>query len=32
MLWHDPKQTAASWSHNDALVSGLCRYAMERLN
>ena len=31
-LWHDPKQTAASWGHNDALVTGLVRYANENLN
>lgn len=32
VLWHDPKQTAASWSHNDALVTGLVEYAGARLN
>ena len=32
VLWHDPKQTASSWAHNDALVSGLTRYATERLS
>ena len=32
VLWHDPKQTAASWGHNDALVTGLVRYADEHLN
>lgn len=31
-LWHDPKQTAASWSHNDALVTSLVEYANARLN
>ena len=30
-LWHDPKQSAASWAHNDALVTGLVGYAGERL-
>lgn len=32
VLWHDPRQTAASWGHNDDLVSGLVRYANDRLN
>ena len=32
VLWHDPKQSAASWAHNDALVSGLVQYAQDRLN
>lgn len=32
VLWHDPKQTASSWSHNDAFVTGLVEYANERLN
>ena len=32
VLWHDPKQTAASWAHNDALVTGLVEYANDRLN
>ena len=32
VLWHDPKQTASSWSHNDDLVTGLVRYAHEHLN
>ena len=32
VLWHDPKQTAASWSHNDALVTGLVEYANANLN
>jgi hypothetical protein len=30
-LWHDPKQSAASWAHNDALVTGLVQYANEQL-
>lgn len=32
VLWHDPKQTASSWSHNDALVTGLVGYAHDHLN
>ena len=32
VLWHDPKQSAASWGHNDALVTGLVEYANARLN
>ncbi len=32
VLWHDPKQTAASWAHNDALVTGLVGYAHDHLN
>ena len=31
VLWHDPKQTASSWQHNDALVTGLVNYAQDRL-
>ena len=32
VLWHDPKQTASSWAHNDALVTGLVGYAHDHLN
>ena len=32
VFWHNPKQTAADWAHNDAFVSGLVTYANERLN
>lgn len=32
VLWHDPKMTAASWAHNDALVTGLVGYAHDHLN
>ena len=32
VLWHDPKQTASSWSHNDAFVTGLVEYANKHLN
>ena len=32
VLWHDPKQSASSFAHNDAFVSGLVRYASENLN
>ena len=31
VLWHDPKQSAASWAHNDTLVTGLVGYANDRL-
>lgn len=31
-FWHNPKQTAADWAHNDAFVTGLVEYANERLN
>ena len=32
VTWHNPKQTAADWAHNDAFVTGLVEYANERLN
>lgn len=32
VFWHNPKQTAADWSHNETFVTGLCEYANERLN
>ena len=32
VLWHNPKQTAADWQHNDDFVTGLVAYANERLN
>ena len=32
VLWHDPKQTASSWSHNDSFVTGLVEYANTHLN
>jgi hypothetical protein len=32
VLWHDPKQSASSWAHNDAFVTGLIGYARENLN
>ena len=32
VLWHNPKQTAADWAHNDAFVTGLVEYANTRLN
>jgi hypothetical protein len=32
VFWHNPKLTAADWSHNEAFVTGLCEYANERLN
>ena len=32
VLWHNPKQTAADWSHNEAFVTGLVEYAGTRLN
>jgi len=32
VFWHNPKQTAADWSHNDAFVTELVKYANERLN
>ena len=32
VFWHNPKQTAADWGHNEAIVTGLVQYAHERLN
>ena len=32
VFWHNPKQTASDWAHNDAFVTGLVEYAHERLN
>lgn len=32
VLWHDPKQSASSWAHNDAFVTGLIEYASRNLN
>ena len=31
-FWHNPKQTAADWAHNDAFVTRLVEYANARLN
>ena len=32
VFWHNPKQTAADWAHNDAFVTGLVEYANKHLN
>lgn len=31
-FWHNPKQTAADWAHNDAFVTQMIEYANTRLN
>ena len=32
VFWHNPKQTAADWAHNDQFVTALVEYANARLN
>ena len=32
VFWHNPKQTASDWKHNDDFVTGLVKYAHERLS